>query len=54
MLKKYEETNTIKRTPSSGKYSIVTGEIKSIIVDEQMKDDETTVYQLLLLIIIVI
>ena len=31
-----------------------TGDIKSIIVDERMKDDESTVYQLLLLIIIVI
>lgn len=38
-MKKYEDT--IKRTPSSGKPSKVTGEIKSIIADEQMKDDET-------------
>ena len=45
-LKKVKATGSISRTPSSGRPSKITGEMKEIVEAKMREDDETTASQL--------
>ena len=50
LLRKFEQTGTIKRRAGSGRPSKITAEVKAIVENQMVSDDETTASQLCVLL----
>ena len=50
MINRYEATGTLQRRPGSGRPSVITPQIKSLVEEQMRNDDETTAIQLEILL----